>query len=83
MTRVGEGGSCPVAPVDGDGVRLRVGEGDAGIVSSGLSTELACARSLDSEDGPADAEFERVRTGNKWDVGDLVGPSGSAAEAPG
>lgn len=50
--------------MDGDGVRLRVGLGEAGIVSKGFSAG-ACASSLEREEGPAGLEFERVRTGNR------------------
>lgn len=79
VLRVGEGGAG--APrVDGEGVRLRVGLGDPGIVSSGVSAE-AWARSLEREEGPAEFEFERVRTGNRCELGDRVGPRGSAAVA--
>lgn len=65
--------------MEGDGVRLRVGLGEAGIVSREFSVG-ACASSLEREEGPAGLEFERVRTGNRWELGDRVGPSGSAAE---
>lgn len=77
--RVGDGGGG--GRVVGDGVRVRIGEG--GIVSKGLSAGAAWARSRDNEDGPAAAEFARVRTGNRWDVGDRVAPRNSAAEALG
>ena len=86
VTLVGDGGGAPVALETGEGVLLREGNGGvAGIVSRGVrpSAGEADAKSLDSEDGPAEAEFERLRTGNKWEFGDLVGPRGSAAEVPG
>lgn len=77
---VGEGGAIGGSFEDGEGVLLRAG-GVGGIVSSGLSTG-ACAKSLEREEGPAVAELDRVRTGNRCEVGDRVAPSGSAADAP-
>ena len=66
---------------DGEGVLLRdCAGGVPGMVSRVFSVGFACARRRDSEEGPADAEFERLRTGNKWEFGDLVAPSGSAAD---
>lgn len=77
---VGEGGAIGGSFEVGDGVLLRTG-GVGGMVSSGLSTG-ACAKSLEREEGPAVAELDRVRTGNRCEVGERVAPSGSAADAP-
>ena len=85
-TLVGEAGGGPPLPTPaGDGVLLREGNGGvAGIVSKGVcaSAPVAEAKSLDNEEGPAEAELDRLRTGNRCEFGDLVGPRGSAAEDP-
>ena len=85
-TFVGEAGGGPPLPTPaGDGVLLREGNGGvAGIVSSGvcISAAVAEAKSFDSEEGPAEAELDRLRTGNRCEFGDLVGPRGSVAEEP-
>lgn len=80
-TRLGEaeGGPFAFGTAGGDLLRDSVG-GVAGIVSNVDSVGPACARRRDKEDGPADAEFDRLRTGNRCELGDLVAPKGSAAE---
>lgn len=86
--REGEGGGGPFIRGGGDGDRVLAGSGGvAGIVSNGAGVAVfgaspACASSFDSEEGPADAEFDRLRiVGNKCEFGDLVGPS-SDVEVP-
>lgn len=51
-------------------------------MGSGAPSAGACASNFDSEDGPAEVEFERVRTGNRCEFGERVAPNDSAAETP-
>ena len=43
---------------------------------------MACANSLDNDDGPVEAENERVLTGKRWGFGERVAPKDSAAVTP-